>query len=93
MTGVRHGPTYVIADAEPSNPSFSGTVRGHEYHYSDVFPAEGARFGFSVKRGQGISGRMDGLLSGNSIGSYMHQHALSERDWIGRAVENILSRS
>ena len=93
MTGVRHGPTYVIADAEPSNPSFSGTVRGHEYHYSDVFPAEGARFGFSVKRGQGISGRMDGLLSGNSIGSYMHQHALSERDWIGRAVESILSRS
>ena len=93
MTGVRHGPTYVIADAEPSNPSFSGTVRGHEYHYSDVFPAEGSRFGFSVKRGQGISGRMDGLLSGNSIGSYMHQHALSERDWVGRAVESILSRS
>ena len=93
MTGVRHGPTYVIADAEPSNPSFSGTVRGHEYHYSDVFPAEGARFGFSGTRGQGISSRMDGLLSGNSIGSYMHQHALSERDWIGRAVESILSRS
>lgn len=92
MTGVRHGPTYVIADAEPSNPAFSGTVRGHEYHYSDVFPVDGAEFGFSVRRGQGIRDRMDGLVSGNSIGSYMHQHALSERDWIGRAVESILRR-
>ena len=93
MTGVRHGPTYVIADAEPSNPAFSGTVRGHEYHYSDVFPADGASFGFSVRRGQGIRDRMDGLVRDNSIGSYMHQHALSERDWIGRAVDRINSGS
>lgn len=93
MTGVRHGPTYVIADAVDGNPAFAGTVRGHEYHYSDVFPAEGARFGFSVTRGQGIAGRMDGLVSGNAIGSYMHQHALSERDWIGRAVDRIMDGS
>ena len=93
MTGVRHGPTYVIADAEPSNPAFSGTVRGHEYHYSDVFPQGGAEFGFSVRRGQGIADKMDGLVCGNSIGSYMHQHALSERDWIGRAVDRIMSGS
>ena len=93
MTGVRHGPTYVIADAEPSNPAFSGTVRGHEYHYSDVFPLGGAEFGFSVRRGQGIADKMDGLVCGNSIGSYMHQHALSERDWIGRAVDRIMSGS
>ena len=43
MTGVRHGPTYVIADAEPSNPAFSGTVRGHEYHYSDREEGPGHR--------------------------------------------------
>ena len=93
MTGVRHGPTYVIADAEPSNPAFAGTVRGHEYHYSDVFPSADAEFGFSVRRGLGISDRMDGLVRGNSIGSYMHQHALSEKDWIGRAVERIRDSS
>lgn len=93
MTGVRHGPTYVIAEATESNPAFSGTVRGHEYHYSDVFPAGEPSFGFSVKRGQGIRERMDGLVEGNSIGSYMHQHALSERDWIGKAVESICRRA
>ncbi|MDO5853085.1 MAG: cobyrinate a,c-diamide synthase [Thermoplasmata archaeon] len=93
MTGVRHGPTYVIADATADNPAFSGTVRGHEYHYSDVFPASDAVFGFDVRRGLGISERRDGLVSGNSIGSYMHQHALSERDWIGPAVERISRRA
>ena len=89
MTGVRHGPTYVMADATAANPVFSGPVRGHEYHYSDVFPSEGASYGFDVRRGLGISGRMDGLVKGNSIGSYMHQHALSSADWIGPAVELI----
>lgn len=87
MTGVRHGPTYVMADATPSNPVFSGSVRGHEYHYSDVYPSSDSVYGFDVRRGLGISGRRDGLVRGNAIGSYMHQHALSERDWIGRAVE------
>ncbi len=93
MTGVRHGPTYVIADATGFNPVFAGTVRGHEYHYSDVFPSDDSNFGFDVRRGLGIQNGMDGLVSGNSIGSYMHQHALSERDWIGRVVDSISSRS
>lgn len=90
MTGKRHGPTYVIANATDSNPAFSGTVKGHEYHYSDVYPASGASYGFDVVRGLGIDGSMDGLVKGNSIGSYMHQHALSEKDWIGPAVDRIL---
>ncbi len=92
MTGVRHGPTYVMAEATGSNPAFAGEVRGHEYHYSDVFPRRDPEFGFHVRRGTGISGKMDGLVSGNSMGSYMHQHALSEKDWIGRAVETIARR-
>ena len=92
MTGVRHGPTYVIAHANDDNPVFSGTVRAHEYHYSDVFPKEGSRFGFDVERGQGIAGKRDGLVRDNCIGSYMHQHALSERDWVRKAVESILGR-
>ena len=72
---------------------FSGTVRAHEYHYSDVFPKDGSRFGFDIERGQGIEGKRDGLVRDNCIGSYMHQHALSERDWIGKAVCSILERS
>ncbi len=87
MTGVRHGPTYVAAEASASNPLFSGRVRGHEYHYSDVYPSGGAPYGFRLSRGAGISGGADGLVSGLAVGSYMHQHALSQRDWAGRAAE------
>lgn len=87
MTGKRHGPTYVMASANPNNPVFRGDVRGHEYHYSDVFPESEAVFGFDIKRGLGICDMCDGLVKGNSIGSYMHQHALSEKDWIGGAVD------
>ncbi len=77
----RHGPTYVMADATPDNPLFQGSVRAHEYHYSEVVPSEDAVYGFDVKRGSGINGKQDGLVVRNSLGSYMHQHALSSKDW------------
>ncbi len=80
MVGVRHGPTYVLADANTVNPLFKGPVRGHEYHYSEV-KCQNPVFGFDVKRGLGISGGKDGLVKGNSVGAYMHQHALSSDDW------------
>lgn len=89
MTNVRHGPTYVVAESTATNPAFRGTIRGHEYHYSDVFTDSNA-FGFDVKRGLGIRDSMDGLVTRNCIGSYMHQHALSEKDWIGPATRRIL---
>jgi len=91
MTGVfgcdsvfvnkRHGPTYVIADATPSNPLFRGSVRAHEYHYSEVTATGREDFGFDVKRGAGIVNSRDGLVVRNSLGTYMHQHALSMNDW------------
>ena len=92
MTGIRHGPTYVIADASAGNPAFAGRVCGHEYHYSDVFPSGYPTYGFDLARGKGIADGRDGLVAGSCIGSYMHQHALSEKDWIGYAVERIMSR-
>lgn len=81
MTGVRHGPAYVMAEATPENPLFRSDVRAHEYHYSDVFLERGGGFGYKLLRGSGISDRMDGLVSNNALGTYMHQHALSSADW------------
>lgn len=89
MVGVRHGPTYVIEDARPSNPLFKGQVRGHEYHYSEVRPSSGAEFGFDVGRGLGIKDRMDGLTVRRSLGTYMHQHALSSDDWAAGFVSAV----
>jgi len=89
MTNIRHGPTYVIANATDGNPLFKGTVKGHEYHYSDVFVRKDARFGYEMIRGKGITEKRDGLFSGNSLGSYMHQHALSTDDWARGIVKAV----
>ena len=77
----RHGPTYVIADANDSNPLFKGQVRAHEYHYSEVEASKEDDYGFSLRRGAGIIDSKDGLVRRNTIGTYMHQHALSTDDW------------
>ncbi len=81
MVDVRHGPTYMIAEALPNNPLFKGQVKGHEYHYSDVKIHGPGFFGFNLRRGNGIANSKDGLVHKNTIGTYMHQHALSMDDW------------
>lgn len=85
----RHGPTYVIAEANDDNPLFKGTVRAHEYHYSEVTASKDDRYGFDVERGLGITGSKDGLVSRNSMGTYMHQHALSSDDWAAGFSERL----
>lgn len=87
MVGKRHGPTYVIAEAMDSNPLFKGAVKGHEYHYSEVVPHD-AEYCFRLSRGQGISGGMDGMLAKRTVGTYLHQHALSHEDWAKGFVES-----
>ena len=77
----RHGPTYVMADATQDNPLFEGSVRAHEYHYSEVTASGSETFGFDVRRGQGVVNKKDGLVFKNTVGTYMHQHALSTDDW------------
>ena len=57
------------ADALPGNPLFEGSVRAHEYHYSEVIASEKDTFGFEVKRGLGIIGKKDGLVFRNTMGS------------------------
>ena len=86
MSG-RHGPTYVIAEAMAANPLFPKiTVRGHEFHYSEVVPMTDYRFGYAMSRGIGIDHKHDGLIVNNSMGSYVHQHALSVDDWMSKVV-------
>jgi len=86
----RHGPTYVMADATPDNPLFKGSVRAHEYHYSEITASGDERFGFDVKRGLGIVSQKDGLIHNSSIGTYMHQHALSSEDWAKGFVDRLV---
>ena len=85
----RHGPTYVIAEATTDNPLFEGTVRAHEYHYSEVDASKDERFGFDVHRGAGIVDSKDGLIYKNTLGTYMHQNALSSNDWAKGFVKKL----
>lgn len=85
---VRHGPKYVIAETTAHNPLFSGMdVRAHEFHYSEIVPNRKYDYGYNVVRGEGIDGKYDGIVCNNSVGTYMHQHALSTDDWLSRIVE------
>ena len=84
----RHGPTYVIADTTDDNPLFPRmTIRGHEFHYSEVISRAEHRFGYVMSRGIGIDDKHDGLIRNNSLGSYVHQHALSVDDWLGKVID------
>lgn len=78
-----------MADATPANPLFKGSVRAHEYHYSEVTASGSETFGFDVRRGLGIVDRRDGLVSCSTVGTYMHQHALSSADWAEGFIERL----
>ena len=87
MSGIRRGPTYVSAVPTENNPFFSSPVRAHEYHHTEVKVGSRNKFGYRLERGYGILSGSDGLVSKQSLGTYMHQHALSSDDWAGGFVK------
>ncbi|HEY7756708.1 MAG TPA: cobyrinate a,c-diamide synthase [Nitrososphaeraceae archaeon] len=67
-------------------------IRGHEFHYSKIEDlASDSKFVFSMKRGIGMDGgKHDGILTHNSIASYMHLHFYDNRFpkmWIKKCIE------
>ena len=88
MVGIRHGPSYVVSAPNGNNPLFKSAIKGHEFHYSEITPdVKGAIYGYDVVRGNGILNKKDGLVKKNSIGTYMHSHALSVEDWMKDVCE------
>ena len=51
-------------------------LRGHEFHYSSIENiASDSRFAYSMKKGNGVTGRYDGfIINDNSLAAYMHLH-------------------
>jgi cobyrinic acid a,c-diamide synthase len=77
-----HG--YVELLVDKSNPFFKvgTTLRGHEFHYSQIVPlAEGGATACEVRRGTGCFDRRDALLVNNVWASYTHLHALATPEW------------
>jgi cobyrinic acid a,c-diamide synthase len=82
LTAERQGLSYVRARGTDENFLFHGMeIRGHEFHYTRLDPLPSGPFGYSVSRGTGIDGSNDGLMVRRTIGAYLHQHALSNKDW------------
>ncbi|MFC1852920.1 cobyrinate a,c-diamide synthase [candidate division CSSED10-310 bacterium] len=77
-----HG--YVIARVTRENPFFQvGTeLKGHEFHYSTVVPAESeVDTAFEMLRGTGAYSGHDGLITKNVLATYIHLHALGTPQW------------
>jgi cobyrinic acid a,c-diamide synthase len=83
--------TLAYTEARIANPcliSRSGSVKGHEFHYSriDNIPKD-IKFAYTLKRGKGVNGSMDGFMEYSTLASYMHLHFANRR-----FAENFLLR-
>jgi cobyrinic acid a,c-diamide synthase len=76
-----HG--YVVAEIAAENPLFPKglTIRGHEFHHSNVSIENAVRFAYQIERGHGIDGKRDGILYKNMLAAYTHLHALGTPSW------------
>ena len=100
-----HG--YSIAEVRKANPFYpeGAVLKGHEFHYSRVinpeavseFNARNIYFAFGMKRGEGITDKLDGLCYKNVLATYTHTHALGTPEWtsgmIKKAAEHKKNRS
>lgn len=83
-----HG--YAIQEALPGNPYYPPgcMLKGHEFHNSSLIHlSEQQQYGFLTKRGRGIQGGKDALISGNVLATYHHLHASSVEFWAKSLVE------
>ncbi len=82
LTPDRQGLAYVHAQGTADNFLCPGrTIRAHEFHYSRLEPIPPGPYGYTVLRGTGIGDGADGVMVRRSMGTYMHQHALSDGLW------------
>jgi cobyrinic acid a,c-diamide synthase len=76
MTKKVQGLSYVISEARKDNiiTKKGDIFRGHEFHYSKVLVNCKPEYAFNILRGKGIDGSLDGLMSKNTVASYIHTH-------------------
>ncbi len=91
QTQQRQGLSYVRATATADNFLFAGQeIKAHEFHYSHLVPVPSGPFAYSISRGTGFNNGFDGKMINKTIGTYMHQHALSTKSW-GTSFVNFVS--
>lgn len=64
------------------------SFKGHEFHHSEIQEIpDDAEFIITLSRGTGIKDDKDGLVSGNTLGSYAHLHGVAYGELAGSLVE------
>jgi len=90
MCGVFSGETgmpahrtlgYVEGRAGAACPFGEGAFRGHEFHYSEVRLAPETTFAYTLSRGTGIKGALDGAVTEQTLASYTHLHPAASADF------------
>lgn len=71
----------------PAMGAARGTFPAHEFHYASLenLP-DGLSYAYEVTRGYGIDGRRDGLVLGNLLAAFSHQHDTAANRWAERFV-------
>lgn len=84
MHAKPQGHGYVEAVVGAGNPFFAtgATLRGHEFHYTQVKGGDDAHATvLALTRGTGLGNRRDGISRGRVFASYLHLHALGTPAW------------
>ena len=87
-----HG--YVVARVVSDNPFFTKgyILRGHEFHYSRLYNAEGLNYAYRIQRGHGVDGQSYGITYKNVFASYTHIHAWGVPSWAHNFVKLVAAR-
>jgi cobyrinic acid a,c-diamide synthase len=86
---------YITVEVTGRNPFYEkGTIlNGHEFHYSYMSGSGKGDHSFRVLRGTGMGECRDGLVRWNTLGTYVHVHALGEPRWAAGLLARALSRA
>jgi len=87
-----HG--YTVLEVRKPNPfhEMHEKIKGHEFHYSKpVLTTEDVDFAFEVRRGNGVSGKRDGILKKNILATYTHIHGAENQLWAESMVRAALN--
>jgi cobyrinic acid a,c-diamide synthase len=94
MTQKPQALSYVIARAGCDNIIIGEgeTFHGHEFHYSKLeLEGKNPKFAFEILRGRGVNGSMDGLMSKNTLASYVHTHVAACPSFASKLVKTALN--
>ena len=86
------GRGYVVLDESPAFPwpteaQAGAEVRAHEFHYASLENlAAGTSFAYRVRRGHGIDGEHDGIMTKNVLASFAHRRSTERDNWAARFV-------